>query len=293
MSQSESAILRLCDDPEFFRTAVQFTAQATEFSPRLIEKDYICTVLLEQLFSAPSGLVFKGGTCLAKVHADFYRLSEDLDFVISIPENAPRTRRSKLALALKEAVDSIETRLPMFRLVAPLTGANNSTQYNAVIGYTPLSSPDADTIKIEVGLREPLLLPVLNGPAQTILLNPGSSKPLFPPLVVRCIAKTEAFAEKFRAALSRLTVAPRDFFDLDYAVRKLDLDVDSMELIDLVRVKLKVKGTGPVDVSRGRFADLQRQVGPQLEPVLRSIDFAEFDADRAFRIVENMARKVS
>ena len=150
-----------------------------------------------------------------------------------------------------------------------------------------------DTIKIEIALREPLVLGPSLSSAQTLLLHPVSHVAVIQPISMPCIAKTEAFAEKFRAALSRLTVAPRDFFDLDYAVRKLDLDVDSMELIDLVRVKLKVKGTGPVDVSRGRFADLQRQVGPQLEPVLRSIDFAEFDADRAFRIVENMARKVS
>jgi predicted nucleotidyltransferase component of viral defense system len=39
-------------------------------------------VLLEYLAAVDEALVFKGGTCLAKVYADFYRLSEDLDFVI-------------------------------------------------------------------------------------------------------------------------------------------------------------------------------------------------------------------
>ena len=43
---------------------------------------------------------------------------------------------------------------------------------------------------------------------------------------VPCISLAEAFAEKFRAALSRLDVAIRDFFDLDYAVRKLKLKPD-------------------------------------------------------------------
>ena len=51
-----------------------------------------------------------------------------------------------------------------------------------------------------------------------ILLDPVSRKPLLKLLEVRCIVKIEAFAEKFRAALSRLEVAVRDFFDLDYAV---------------------------------------------------------------------------
>jgi len=61
-----------------FLEAVNFTTAQTGFSPRLIEKDYFCTVLLQYL--ATSGvLVFKGGTCMAKVHAEFYRLSEDLE----------------------------------------------------------------------------------------------------------------------------------------------------------------------------------------------------------------------
>ena len=32
-------------------------------------------------------LVFKGGTCLSKVHADFYRLSEDLDLIIPVNDH--------------------------------------------------------------------------------------------------------------------------------------------------------------------------------------------------------------
>jgi predicted nucleotidyltransferase component of viral defense system len=293
MSTLESEVLRLRQDPDYFRAAVQFTAQVTTFSPRLIEKDYLCTALLEQLLAASSALVFKGGTCLAKVHANFYRLSEDLDFVTPMPVDAPRSQRSKQAVALKEAVAALPKRLPVFRVVEPLTGANNSTQYNAVIGYRPLASREEETIKIEIGLREPLLLPALSAPAQTILLDPNSDQPLLPPLAARCIAKTEAFAEKFRAALSRREVAARDFFDLDYAVRKLGLRADAAELVALVRQKLAVRGNEPVNVSVGRLAELRQQVGAQLQPVLRQADFAEFDLDRAFRLVANMAGKVS
>lgn len=268
---------------------MRFTVQVTTLSPRLIEKDYLCTALLEQLLGANGELVFKGGTCLAKVHANFYRLSEDLDFVIPMPADAPRSQRSKSAVALKDAIAAVPKRLPIFRIIEPLTGANNSTQYNAVIGYTPLASREEDAIKIEVGLREPLLLPALNGPAQTILLDPNSDRPLIPPLAVRCIAKTEAFAEKFRAALSRREVAARDFFDIDYAVRRLGLRPDDAELIALVRRKLGMPGNKPVDVSDRRLAVLRQQLEPQLRPVLREKDFREFDLERAFGRVRAMA----
>jgi predicted nucleotidyltransferase component of viral defense system len=280
-------------DAEIFRDALALTRERTGFAERLIEKDYFCTALLEYLAATANKLVFKGGTCLAKVHANFYRLSEDLDFVIPVPTDAPRAKRSKQAAAVKEAVAALPRQIPFFRLVEPLTGANNSTQYNAVIGYASLVGRQEETIKIEVALREPLLLDPLNDLAQTILLDPVSRKPLLKPLEVRCIAKMEAFAEKFRAALSRREVAVRDFFDLDYAVRRLGLQSENPELIDLVRRKLSVPGNEPVDVSANRLAALRQQVGPQLQPVLRAEDFAEFDLERAFQTVATMAAKMS
>ena len=124
-----------------------------------------------------------------------------------------------------------------------------------------------DTIKVEVGLREPLLLATEDGMAHTILLNPVSRTVLLKPVTVRCIAKTEAFAEKFRAALSRRDVAARDFFDLDYAVRKLGLRANDKTLIELLRQKLAIPGNAPVNVSEQRLTELRRQIEPQLRPV--------------------------
>lgn len=281
----------LHQQPAMFREALTLTRQQTGFSERLIEKDYFCTVLLEYLASGSGRLVFKGGTCLAKVHANFYRLSEDLDFVIPMATDAPRAQRRQQAAGLKEIVAHLPARLTGFRIVAPLTGANNSTQYVAVACYASLVTGGEETIKIEVGLREPLLLSVTTSAAQTILLDPITRQPLVRPLTLHCIAKQEAFAEKFRAALTRRDVAVRDFFDLDYAVRKLGLQMDDPSLIQLVRRKLAVPGNDRVNVSAERLAELRRQVAGQLQPVLRTQDLADFDVERAFGIVTAMAQK--
>jgi predicted nucleotidyltransferase component of viral defense system len=85
MSRPESPLFSWYEDSAFFLAAVSFIAQVSIFTTRLVEKDYFCSVLLEYLTRGDHTLVFKGGTCLAKIHADFYRLSEDLDFVISMP----------------------------------------------------------------------------------------------------------------------------------------------------------------------------------------------------------------
>jgi hypothetical protein len=112
------------------------------------------------------------------------------------------------------------------------------------------------------------------------------------PIALTCLSRAESFAEKFRAALTRREVAARDFFDLDYAVRNLGLRADDSELIALVRRKVAVPGNEAVDVSERRLEDLRRQVAPQLQPVLRAADLAEFDVDRAFGLVANMAARM-
>src|SRR6266571_4802543 len=278
-------MMRFHQDVAIFRQAVSITQLRTGFAERLIEKDYFCSVLLEYLAAVEEALVFKGGTCMAKVYADFYRLSEDLDFVIPMATGARRADRSKQAAGLKKAVAALPRELSVFHTIQALTGANSSTQYVAVIGYTSLLGGRKDSIKIEVGLREPLLTPVHNGSVKTVLLDPVSGKPLVKPALLRCISRTEAFAEKFRAALSRREVAIRAFYDIDYAVRRLDLRPRDRELIGLVRQKLAVPGNEPVDVSANRLLALRVQVEAQLKPVLRTADFGEFNLDRAFATV--------
>lgn len=122
MKTPETETARWHEDRELFRTALSFTATRTGFAERLIEKDYFCTVVLDYL-AGVEGLVFKGGTCLAKVHAAFYRLSEDLDFVIPMQTEATRRQRSARTATLKRAISELPARLPMLRVVEPLLSA--------------------------------------------------------------------------------------------------------------------------------------------------------------------------
>jgi len=96
-------------------------------------------------------------------------------------------------------------------------------------------------------------------------------------------------AEKLRAALSRREAAIRDFYDVDHAVRRLGFHVQAPELIGLVREKLAVPGNEPVDVSAARLAVLKPQLESRLKPVLRDRDFVEFDLERAFATVAEVA----
>ena len=282
------------EDTELFQEAVNLTAAETTFSPRLIEKDYFCTVLLEHLAAVTGGqLVFKGGTCLTKVHAGFYRLSEDLDFVIPMEVDASRSERSKRVDRLKKAIVALPRALPCFRVVEPLQGANESTQYIGSVGYASVLGQQEDTIKIEISLREPLLTSTMTGAARTILLDPVSGMPLVPAVPLACISKTEAMAEKFRAALTRRKAAIRDFYDIDYAVRKHEVRTEDADLIALVRQKLAVPGNDSINIGPDCLTELRGQLDTRLKSVLRERDFMEFDLERAYKMVVEVAKAVA
>jgi predicted nucleotidyltransferase component of viral defense system len=275
--------------PEELRESIRFTAEQTGFAPRLIEKDYFCSVILEALAKVAAPLIFKGGTCLAKIHSGFFRLSEDLDFSIPTDPEATRGDRRRAIAPIKALVAALRTRIPAFEALTPLEGHNASTQYTATLSYHSLLAPRTETIAIEIGLREPTLTPPEQGHVRTAVLHWSRGGALVDAFPMRCLAYSEAMAEKFRAALSRLEAAIRDFFDIEHAVRVAGLDVADPEFLRLLRIKLAVDAAGAIDVSPERLDRLRPQLDAHLRPVLRAREFEEFDLDRAFEIVRGVA----
>lgn len=279
-------------DSVLFREAIMTSERETGFPAPMIEKDYFCTLVLDHLLSdGENRLVFKGGTCLSKVYAGFYRLSEDLDFVIPMAVAASPQMRSGAFTPVRAAIESLPGRYPAFR-IEELRGANRSRQYIAYLSYTSMYGQGEGKLKVEVGLREPLLDEPIRGAARTILIDPGTMTAFFQPTGLPCMSFREAIAEKFRAALTRREVAIRDFYDIAFVVRSLGFEHLDEEFLAMVRDKLAVPGNEPVDVSDTRFADLKPQIAAQLKPVLRARDFETFDLEKAVDIVKTVANAV-
>lgn len=289
MSKPESRALALLQDPTLLAEATNYTAASTGFPALLIEKDFFCTLLLEHLADRETGLVFKGGTCLAKVHAGFYRLSEDMDFVVPLSTDASRAARRTAVEPLKAIIAELADAHPAFSQERPLTGANRSTQYAGQVRYQSLVSGKDDQITIEVSLREPLLTTPHAGRAKTILLDPITNGPMLDDLHFPCLSLKESLAEKIRAALTRREPAIRDIYDLQHASSHLGLDLGEEAFLELVRRKLAVPEADAVDVSPARLDELRRQVDARLKQVLRPADFERFDLDQAFSIVLRIA----
>jgi predicted nucleotidyltransferase component of viral defense system len=287
MAPSRDDRISVHEDQAFFREAVLFTAGQTGFNATLIEKDYFCTVLLQYLYDQPDcPLIFRGGTCIGKVYADFYRLSEDLDFLISTPPEASISVRRKGMAPVMEWVKKISVEMSILTLPEDFTGHNSSRQYVAYVTYPSVFlTEEAARIKIEVGLREAPLMPSVQMKARTLLLNPFTRKSLVPDISLTTLSMKEAIAEKLRAALTRLEPAIRDFFDIDYLASQNKMDLNDRQLFDLLAEKLKVPGNPPIDLSQARKDKLKTQINTELKPVLRPVDFEKFGLDRAFGLV--------
>jgi len=280
------------EDGDFFREAILYTANMTGLNSQLVEKDYFCSVLLSVLYSDESSLVFKGGTCLSKVYGGFYRLSEDLDFMISTSSDSSRSLRRKTIEPLKKIVGRVSDVLPFFTFLEHLTGRNNSTQYIAQVQYRSSIRPIPASIKIEIGLREELLTLPQKGRVKTLLNDPFSRKPAVQEFSVLCMSPEEAYAEKLRAALTRKDLAIRDFYDIDYAVQGMGLDLSKKHFLDLAIRKLTVPGNDPVNITLSRKEMLKRQLETELKPILREKDFQQFDLDRAFNLVAQIGSRL-
>lgn len=268
-------------DAEGFRAAIEYTSRTTGFRMDLIEKDYFCSIALACLYTHDTPLIFKGGTCLNKVHVGFYRLSEDLDFSIPVNQAATRGDRRKAIEPVKAHLSSFKILAPALQLESELAGHNEGRQYTSVFTYMSIVTGKKGTIKFEVGLREPLLDQVLQAPARTLLIDPFKRSELLSTASILCLSTREAFAEKIRAALARKDAAIRDLFDLDHAIRHQKIDLKDTDLLDLARLKLNVPGTNSVDISQPRIDAMRRQLTTELQPVLRLADYAAFDFDQA------------
>jgi len=277
-------------DPDIFRDALAHSEAVTGFTATLIEKDYYCSLILQCLYGGDTSLVFKGGTCLSKVHADFYRLSKDLDFVIPAYWDASRRQRRDEIEPIKQRVDIIPNTVPGLVVSETFRGHNESRQYIGQLEYRSAVIEKNERINLEVGLHEPLLSSPVSRMARTIAVNPFSRQPLIPPITVHAMSVSEAYAEKVRAALTRREPAIRDFFDLFFATRKMKLDFQDTGFLDMVKAKIEVPGNDPVDVSPERWQKLERQLGGQLKPVLRPTDFAAFNLDDAFKLVGRISK---
>jgi len=288
------------DDKDKFRDLVDRAASMTGFYAPLMEKDYYLTYILSRINELCEDLIFKGGTCLNKIYYSYYRLSEDLDFSMRLPEyTTTRGNRRKCIQLVKDNIESFAKNLG-FRLEgADRAGRNESKQYVYYFVYDPVTTPSEQTIKFEIGLRfNPILKPESRA-IQHKFLHPFTQEPLFEAGKVNCLSLNEIVSEKLRAAALREKIAPRDFYDLDFLLSH-NFNLADKEVIELFKKKIEEDGADPdlakYRVNLGRLnteiKDMRSRVENELFDVLTTDERKNFDLDNALERINKAMEKV-
>jgi len=271
-----------------FLKILERTSGQTGFPLRLLEKDYYITIVLSNINELSQDLVFKGGTCLSKVYYSYYRLSEDLDFTLILPAKEPtRAIRRKAIEPIKKALKPLLQKLGMGVENIEKAGHNESTQYIYYLEYDSVVLGKKESIKLEIGLRFNPILPFVTKKITHKFLHPFTKEELFDAGTVNCLLLDELVAEKLRAASTRLTIAPRDFYDLGYLLRNR-FDFESKELLLLFKRKLS-EDNFPADLRKYRLNlgrsdkeinEMKSRLPDELFSVLTLEAQKEFDIDK-------------
>jgi predicted nucleotidyltransferase component of viral defense system len=285
-------------DKEKFTDTLYRLVKETGFPAQLLEKDYYLSLILSKANEISEDLILKGGTCLNKVYYVYYRLSEDIDFSMKLPQyQATRGERRKCIQPVK---DNIENFVKQFGLRVDTTinpGRNESKQYVYHLIYQSALRPMEMKIKFEIGLRFNPIDDIVNNPIQHKFSHPFTGEPLFDGGKINCLSLNEIVSEKLRAAALRLTIAPRDFYDLDFILRN-GFNLANRKVIELFKKKIEEDLPTPRSASRdtdlakyrvnlGRsddeIEDMSSRIETELFDVLTPSERKKFDLDAALK----------
>lgn len=287
-------------DKDKFSKLVDRIASLTGFYTPLMEKDYYLTLFLSKINELSDNLIFKGGTCLNKIYYSYYRLSEDLDFSMRLPDNTTtRGNRRKCIQPVKDNIEEFANQFDMKIEGAENAGRNVSKQYVYYLVYDSVLLPSQQTIKFEVGLRNnPILKPQLKD-VQHKFHNPFSDEPLFDGGKVTCLSLEEIVSEKLRAAALREVIAPRDFYDLDFIIRQ-GFNLTDKKILKLFLKKIEEDNGNPdlakYKINLGRadkeIKDMKTRVENELFDVLTVSERENFDLDIALKRINKVMGEV-
>ena len=233
------------EDKTYLKKNFERIAKENKFAKDLIEKDYHLTRILHELSKRQiKDLVFKGGTCLNKCHLDFYRLSEDLDFVYNkdVKDLSKNQVRKILGCIRKEFFEILDNlnfktdkglgkgwKMLTSREKPGIIGLEIVTKYDSLV------EGGKNEIKIEVSFRKKLIKPTKEKRIKHKFYNALKEPMLEDNIKIEVIDLVENFSEKFRALYSRDAI--RDIYDINYIIIN-EIKALDKEIFDLIILKI-------------------------------------------------------
>ncbi len=252
------------------------------FDAYKLEKDFLLTVILIFIWKHNKELIFKWWTCLNKIYLDYFRLSEDLDFVVI--NNWNRTERKATLEEYKQSLTN-DLAILWLKITDQRTKFNEDKQWIFNFSYTSLIDNSPQNIQIDITMKKKLELEPTSKHIKSIFISKTMEENIFVEHTITCMEFDEIVAEKTRASLTRTQPAIRDFFDVWYI--KTFSKFDFNRIVDLIDIKLE-EANHEYTIDEN-FDLLNKQIETDLKPVLKR-NF-EFNLKEIFEFIQQMKRK--
>ena len=208
--------------------------------PQQMEKDYIISWILWGIYNHDflnDALIFKGGTCLKKIHIEDYRYSEDMDFTLhpdlenDISDDEIFSTFDEVFTEIKEAAN-IDLSIP-----EDSKEVHESGGLKFYFDYVGPLGGRGDHVKMDISKGEKLEFEIKN----LEMLNQYSDIAEEERVIVQCYGLEEVVIEKMAALMGR--TIPRDLYDFEYLTNN-----EGIELQDIFyefQSKAEYKGHNP------------------------------------------------
>ncbi|MEE9462191.1 MAG: nucleotidyl transferase AbiEii/AbiGii toxin family protein [Bacteroidales bacterium] len=207
-----------------------------------IEKDYITSWTLWGIYKhdlLKSALIFKGGTCIKKIHIEDYRYSEDMDFTLN-PDLEQATSNDAIISAFKEIFDEIKAAANIdLSIEEDSIEIYETESIKFFIEYIGPLGGKGDHVKIVISRREKLEFDV----EERTMFNQYSDLEEEEELSVLCYSLEEVVIEKMVALMGR--TIPRDLYDFEYLTNTEEIELQGV-FYEFQR-KAEHKGHNPVE----------------------------------------------
>lgn len=250
-----------------------------DFDKYLLEKDFYLTIILHRITKNIPEITFKGWTCLNKVYFPYFRLSEDLDFSISIENPLVNTNSKREAFAQDIREKMKELTMSLWRKLNDDQYHHQKAQWNEhlkkkeytylkyILNYPSLYDQSQQSIKIEIMYTQKQHFPWIHKHIQSIFIDPVTEEIIFSNQTIQCLDLQEMVAEKCRACLTRRKPAIRDFFDLRYMQSQW---IDILANKEIIRAKCDEVSDRERTLA-DNYDDLKKQIQTHIIPVINNI----------------------
>lgn len=201
-----------------------------------IEKDYVISWVLWGIARNEflnTNLVFKGGTCLKKMHFNNYRYSEDMDFTLRDDSVSDEDILENFKSVFAQVYEESRIKAEIIEDTIDNHMASGSLKFK--MNY--VATHGADEIKIDVTRGETIEFDV----EHQVVLNNYTDLREEDETLINCYSLEEILIEKTTALMGR--TIPRDLYDFNYLVEEEGIELRNI-YIEFMR-KAENKGHNP------------------------------------------------